>query len=204
MKILVACEESQVVAKAFRKKGHEAWSCDILPCSGGKPEWHIQDDVLKYLNENWDMIIAHPPCTDLAISGARWFPEKIKDGRQGKSIDFFMNFARCKCKKICIENPVGIMSTKWRKPTQYIQPWQFGHPETKKTGLWLKGLSKLKPTKIVDPEFIIGKNGKRYSPIHYMTKHSAKKKFGEERSVIRSKTYLGIAKAMASQWGGLQ
>lgn len=127
MKILVACEESQAVTKEFRAKGHEAYSCDILPCSGGHPEWHIQGDVTEQLEKQWDMIIAFPPCTDLAVSGARWFPEKRANGSQQRSIDFFMLFANAKCDKISIENPIGIMSTLFRKPDQIIQPWQFGH-----------------------------------------------------------------------------
>ena len=133
MKVLVACEESQEVCKAFREKGHEAYSCDIQPCSGGHPEWHLQVDALELLKMKWDLIIAHPPCTDLAVSGARWFEEKRKDGRQKRSIDFFMEFANCHCERVAIENPVCIMSSIWRKPDQIINPWQFGHPEQKKT-----------------------------------------------------------------------
>lgn len=138
MKILVACEESQAVTKEFRRLGHEAYSCDIVPCSGGHPEWHLQQDVLPLLKEKWDMIIAFPPCTDLAVSGAAWFEQKRRDGRQQKSIDFFMHFANADCPKIAIENPIGIMSTKWRKPDQIVQPWMFGHPESKATCFWLK------------------------------------------------------------------
>lgn len=149
MRVLVACEESQEVCKAFRELGHEAYSCDIQDCSGGHPEWHIKRDVLEILNDGWDLVIAHPPCTDLAVSGARWFAEKRADGRQQRSIEFFMRFADCKCDHVAIENPVGIMSTVWRKPDQIIQPWMFGHGETKKTCLWLKNLPKLVPTDIV-------------------------------------------------------
>lgn len=149
MKVLVACEESQEVCKAFRELGHEAYSCDIQECSGGHPEWHIQGDVLPLLKEKWDLIIAHPPCTDLAVSGARWFKKKRADGRQQRSIDFFMEFANCECERVAIENPVCIMSSVWRKPDQIIHPWQFGHPEQKKTCLWLKGLPNLKETKNV-------------------------------------------------------
>ena len=153
MKILIACEESQVVTKAFRAKGHEAFSCDTQPCSGGKPDWHLQYDVSTILKRplfwRWDMIIAFPPCTHLAASGARWFKEKQKDGRQQKGIDFFMTFVKAEIEKISIENPIGIMSTVWRKPDQIIQPWQFGHGETKATCLWLKGLPKLVSTNIV-------------------------------------------------------
>jgi len=185
MKILVACEESQAVTIEFRKKGHEAYSCDILPCSGGRPEWHIQDDVKMALCLDWDMIIAFPPCTHLASSGARWFPEKIKDGRQQQAISFFMLLANHPCKKIVIENPIGIMSTKYRKPDQIIQPWQFGHGETKSTCLWLKGLPKLKPTNIVDG---------RENRIWKMAP-------SKDRAKLRSKTFPGIAEAMAEQWG---
>jgi len=149
MKVLIACEESQEVCKAFRKLGHEAYSCDILPCSGGHPEWHIQGDVTPLLKKEWDMIIAFPPCTHLAVSGARHFEQKRKDGRQQQGIDFFMLFANAKCDKIAIENPVCIMSSKWRKPDQIIQPFMFGHEAKKTTCLWLKGLPKLKATKIV-------------------------------------------------------
>ena len=201
MKVLVACEESQEVCKAFRERGHEAFSCDLQECSGGHPEWHIQGDVLPILNGNctfvtesgdahqqngrWDLIIAHPPCTDLAVSGARWFPEKQKDFRQQKACVFFMQMALANCEKVAVENPVSIMSTVYRKPDQIIQPWQFGHGEVKKTCLWLKGLPKLNPTKIVE-----GREQKvwRMAP-------------GPERSKRRSKTFSGIAKAMAEQWG---
>ena len=150
MKILVACEESQAVTIEMRRLGHEAYSCDIEPCSGGHPEWHLQVDALELLKMKWDMILAFPPCTHLAVSGARYFEQKRKDGRQQAAIDFFMRFANADCPKIAIENPVGIMSSVWRKPDQIIQPWQFGHGETKKTCLWLKGIPLLVPTNIVD------------------------------------------------------
>jgi len=139
MKVLIACEESQAVTVEFRKLGHEAYSCDIEPCSGGHPEWHLQKDVRQVLEDRWDMIIAFPPCTHLAASGAAWFAQKRADGRQQAAIDFFMLFANHDCRHIAIENPVGIMSTAYRKPDQIIQPWQFGHGETKATCLWLKG-----------------------------------------------------------------
>jgi len=184
MKILVACEESQAVTIAFRNKGHEAYSCDIQDCSG-HPEWHLKGDVLNYLYQQWDMIIAFPPCTDLCVSGARWFKEKHASGQQQKSIDFFLKFVNLSCYRIAIENPIGIMSRLYRKPDQIIQPWQFGHGETKSTCLWLKGLPLLKPTDIVDG---------RESRIHKMAP-------GPERSVLRSKTFPGIANAMADQWG---
>jgi len=132
MKVLVACEESQAVTIEFRKLGHEAYSCDIQECSGGYPEWHLQQDVTELLKQEWDMIIAFPPCTHLAVSGSRHFEQKRKDGRQQEGIDFFMLFANAKCDKIVIENPVGIMSTIWRKPNQIINPWQFGDSFNKK------------------------------------------------------------------------
>ena len=149
MRILVACEESQAVTTELRRLGHEAYSCDLQECSGGHPEWHLQVDALELLKMRWDMILAFPPCTDLAVSGAKWFAEKRADGRQQRSMDFFMRFANADCERIAIENPVGIMSSHWRKPDQIIQPWQFGHGETKATCLWLKGLPKLTPTEIV-------------------------------------------------------
>ena len=187
MKVLIACEESQAVTIEFRKLDHEAYSCDILPCSGGHPEWHIQGDVIPQLNKEWDIIIAFPPCTHLAVSGARWFQEKRKDGRQQKAIDFFIYIANRDCKKIAIENPVGIMSTLYKKPDQIIQPWQFGHGETKATCLWLRGLPKLKPTNIVTG---------RENRIWKMAP-------SKDRAKLRSKTFPGIAKAMAEQWGKL-
>ena len=182
--ILVACEESQSVTIEMRNLGLEAYSCDVLQCSGGHPEWHLQEDVIPLLKEAWDMVIAFPPCTHLAVSGARWFKEKRKDGRQQQGIDFFMEFANCDCEKVAIENPIGIMSTVWRKPDQIIQPWQFGHGETKATCLWLKELPKLEPTNIVEGrEQKIWKMGP--SP---------------ERTKLRSGTFTGIAEAMATQW----
>jgi site-specific DNA-cytosine methylase len=203
MKVLVACEESQAVTIEYRRLGHEAYSCDIQPCSGGHPEWHILGDVLNVLNGNaifrtqdgkihcidgrWDMIIAFPPCTDLASSGARWFPEKRADGRQQRSIEFFMRFANAPCERIAIENPVGIMSSIYRKPDQIVQPWQFGHGETKATCLWLKNLEPLNPTCIVSG---------RQPRVHHMPP-------GPDRAKLRSKTYTGIARAMAEQWGGV-
>lgn len=186
MRILVACEESQAVTIELRRLGHEAYSCDIQECSGGHPEWHLQQDVTPLLYEKWDMIIAFPPCTDLAVSGARWFPQKRADGRQKRSIEFFMQFANADCPKIAIENPIGIMSSEYRKPDQIIQPWMFGHGETKATCLWLKGLPPLTPTNIV-----VGREQRvwRMAP-------------GPERAKLRSKTFPGIARAMAEQWAG--
>lgn len=191
----MACEESQVVTKEFRLLGHNAYSCDTEPCSGEHPEWHIQGDVIPLLEQHWDMIIAFPPCTHIAVSGALWFKQKQVDGRQQQGIDFFMLFANNKCPKIAIENPVGIMSTKWRKPDQIIQPYQFGDSFSKKTCLWLKGLPLLVPTSIVDRgEHVTYKNGKAMSK--WMANASKL-----ERSKIRSKTFTGIAKAMADTWG---
>jgi len=196
MKILVACEESQAVCIAFRERGHEAYSCDILPCSGGHPEWHIQDDVLKHLNDGWDMMIAFPPCTHLAVSGARHFEQKRKDGRQQQGIDFFMKFIKTDILKVAIENPVGIMSTIYRKPDCIIQPWMFGDEAQKTTCLWLIGLPPLQPTKIVSKgEFITFKSGKRH-PKWYADAFKV-----NEHGKLRSKTFPGIAKALANQYG---
>ena len=193
MKILVACEESQAVTKAFRNKGHEAYSCDTEPCSGGHPEWHLQQDVIPLLQDDWDMILAFPPCTHLAVSGAAWFEQKRKDGRQQQGIDFFMEFVNAPCERVAIENPIGIMSTVYRKPDQIIQPWMFGHKEKKATCLWLKGLPKLIPTSDLKAETdALPKNIQQR--MHYMPP-------SKDRSKLRSKTYEGIAKAMAEQWG---
>lgn len=194
MKVLVACEESQAVTMAFRALGHEAYSCDVMECSGGHPEWHLQQDVTGLLEMEWDMIIAFPPCTHLAVSGAAWFAEKRKDGRQQEGIDFFMKFADVKCEKVCIENPVGIMSTQWRKPDQIIQPYEYGHLEQKKTCFWLKGLSKLVETDNVHHEMMTLSKKER-ERIHYLPP-------GPDRAKLRSKTFLGVALAMAEQWGG--
>jgi hypothetical protein len=203
MKILVACEESQAVTKELRLLGHEAYSCDLLPTTGDNPEWHLQKDVLPLLKEKWDMIIAFPPCTDLAVSGARHFERKILDGSQQKSIDFFMKFVNADCAKIAIENPIGIMSSKYRKPDQIIQPWQFGDKAQKSTCLWLKGLPKLEPTNIVDKgeffEFTSKKGEKKRMPMWYY-KALQEAKTPEQRRTLRSKTFKGIAVAMATQW----
>ena len=205
MRVLVACEESQRVCMAFRKRGHEAYSCDIIDCSGGHPEWHIKDDVLKHLDEGWDLIIAHPPCTYLTVTGNRWFNVEKYGDKATKRIEerelaakFFMEFVNAPCEKIAIENPVGYMSTAYRKPDQIIQPYQFGHPERKATCLWLKGLAPLVPTNIVEPEIIKHKSGKTDSRWHFETLKLPK----EQRSIERSKTFEGIAEAMAEQWGG--
>ena len=203
MKVLVACEESQVVTKEFRKLGHEAFSCDILECSGGHPEWHLQQDVFKAINQGWDMMIAFPPCTDLAVSGARHFERKRADGSQQRSVKFFMDLANAPIGKIALENPIGIMSTEWRKPDQIIQPWQFGDKAQKSTCLWLKGLPKLEHTNIVEKgeffEFVSKKGEKKRMPMWYY-KALQEAKTPAQRRTLRSKTFKGIAEAMAKQW----
>ena len=204
MKILVACEESQVVTKELRALGHEAYSCDIEPCSGGHPEWHLQQDVTELLREKWDMIISFPPCTYLTVTGNRWFNiEKYGDKARQRhkdrddAVDFFMLFANADCEKIVIENPVGTMSTRWRKPDQIINPFEYGDPFEKKTCLWIKGLPKLQSTNIVEvpkrTEFASGKTMASW----YC---DALKLPPKERAKVRSKTFPGIAKAMAEQW----
>lgn len=220
MKVLVACEESQTVCKAFRAKGHEAYSCDIQRCSGGHPEWHICNDVLDIINGNtefftcdgtlhiinaWDMIIAHPPCTYLTNTGNRWFNvqrygdkaiQRVKSREE--AAQFFMAFVNAPCEHIAIENPVGYMSTHYRKADQIIQPYMFGHEAEKRTCLWLKNLPALKATNVVKPpervRFASGKSMPQwYADAWHMS--------SEERSKFRSKTFQGIAKAMADQWG---
>lgn len=186
MRVLIACEYSGRVREAFRKMGHDAWSCDILPADDGSP-YHIQDDVLKHLNDGWDLMVAHPPCTHLAVSGARHFAEKIADGRQQEGIDFFMAMINAPIERIAVENPICIMSTKYRKPDQIIQPWQFGHGETKATCLWLKNLPKLVPTDIVE-----GRENRVW-----------KMPPSKDRWKLRSETYQGIADAIGQQWGAL-
>lgn len=221
MNVLVACEESQRVCVAFREKGHEAYSCDIAECSGGYPEWHIMQDVIPLLNGNcefetvdgikhkidgkWDLIIAHPPCTYLTVTGNRWFNverygekaiQRQKDRKE--AIKFFMEIANADCEKIVIENPIGVMSTVWRKPEQIIQPYMFGDSAEKKTCLWLKGVEPLKATNEVEPpervKFDSGKTmPKWYADMWHLPR--------EERSRLRSQTFPGFAKAMAEQWG---
>lgn len=183
MRVLIACEYSGRVRDAFIARGHNAVSCDLLPTEVPGP--HYQGDVFDILDDSWDLVIGHPPCTHLAVSGARWFPQKRADGRQQAAIDFFMALANASIPRIALENPVSIMSTQWRKPDQIIQPWQFGHGETKATCLWLKGLPLLTPTNIVDG---------RQPRIHHMAP-------GPDRWRERSRTYQGIADAMAAQWG---
>lgn len=182
-KILVACEYSGRVREAFRSLGYDAISCDLLPTELPGP--HHQGDVTELPRDHWDLVIAFPPCTHLAVSGARWFEQKKKDGRQKEAIDFFMLFANLQI-PYCIENPVGIMSSQWRKPNQIIQPWQFGHGETKATCLWLQGLPLLQPTQLVEG---------REPRIHRLPPT-------EDRAKLRSLTYEGVAQAMAEQWGG--
>ena len=217
MRVLIACEESQEVCKAFRARGHEAYSCDVQEPSGGHPEWHILGDALEALKGGkivtmdgiehnvgkWDLLIAHPPCTYLTLAGNKWFKPEFADRfpdrqkQRKESVDFFMDIANADCDKIAIENPVGVMSSQWRKPDQYIEPYMFGDPEKKKTGLWLKGLPLLKPTNIVEPVIIHCKSGANEPRWHMETMRLPK----EERSRVRSKTFIGIAKAMAEQWG---
>lgn len=204
VKILIACEESQAVCKAFRLEGFEAYSCDIEPCSGGHPEWHLQQDVAKLLKEEWSAVIAFPPCTHLCVSGAKHFAVKRADGRQQQGIDFFMLFANLKI-PYAIENPVGIMSSVWRKPDQVIQPWQFGDCAQKTTCLWLNGLPKIVPTKIVEKgSFYISPSGKKLPSWYGDAVDANGKKIGYNTQAIktlRSKTFPGIAEAMAKQWG---
>lgn len=228
MRVLVACEESQAVTKEFRRLGHEAYSCDIIDCSGGHPEWHIMQDVLPLLNgccsfkttdgtehtieSKWDMIIAFPPCTHLAVSGARHFEKKRADGRQREGIEFFCQFLNADCDHIAIENPVGIISGDYipnhfpdlaekyglpRKPTQIIQPYEFGDPHKKTTCLWLKGVAELKSTNVVEPELLqyTCADGRKVS----FSKDYCRTK--GDRGCARSKTYPGIARAMAEAWG---
>ena len=205
--VLVACEESQAVTIEFRKLGFNAYSCDLQPCTGNHPEWHIMDDVLKIINDNkWDCMIGFPPCTHLAVSGAAWFQQKKMDGRQDDAIHFFMQLINAPIKHIAIKNPIGIMSNVYRKPNQIIHPYYFGDAVSKKTCLWLKNLPllyhnaniNLFDDKIthVKPHQIKFGDGKNYSgPAAKWYKDA------ETRSKERSKTYLGIAKAMAIQWG---
>ena len=250
MKILVACEESQAVTIELRKLGHDAYSCDIIECSGGHPEWHIMQDVLEIINPQkyktaagswrggydyeiidgimfstcdkkahfirgkWDMIIAFPPCTHLAVSGARHFEKKRADGRQREGIEFFCQFLNADCDRIAVENPVGIISGDYiqkhfpdlaekyalpKKPSQIIQPYEFGDPHKKTTCLWLKGLPYLSPTNIVDPTLVqyTCKSGKVVTFDEFMVKG-----FEGDRAKHRSKTFPGVAKAMAEQWAG--
>ncbi len=203
MKILCACEESQAVTIELRKLGHEAYSCDIIPCSGGHPEWHLQQDVTPLLRQKWDMIIAFPPCTYLTNAGARHLYKGgvLNKERYAKGIEakrFFMMFYTADCPRIAIENPTPSRIYELPEKTQIIQPWQFGHPYTKRTQLWLRGLPKLEPTNIVMPERTWCPSGS------YSGKHEEKHRgmFTTDRAKNRSKTFQGIARAMAEQWAG--
>ena len=232
LNILIACEESQAVCKAFRKLGHNAYSCDLLACSGEHPEWHFNHDVTEVLNKTnlilqngkkasvngmWDLMIGHPPCTYLAVSGAQWYyhpddknlpvekrrphpkyPNRAKDREDG--VNFFMLLANARIKRIAIETPVGIMSNRWRKPDQKIQPYEFGDPYSKGTCLWLKNLWTLHPSKETEDhgEKIFFKSGK--SQPKWYSEALSKAKTPEERRTLRSKTFPGIARAMAEQW----
>lgn len=235
MNVLVACEESQAVCKAFRERGHNAFSCDLLECSGGHPEWHFQHDVFDiidnhggilengeeyYVDGEWDIMIAHPPCTFLAVSGARWyyhpddkdlpvekrrshphFPNRAKDREEG--IIFFEALAKANVRRIAIENPVGIMNTIWRKPDQIVQPYMFGDSASKKTCLWLKNLPLLIPTKIVDPGERVVLSSGRSLPKWYSDSFNTKIST-EERRTLRSKTFPGFANALAEQWSNFE
>jgi len=216
-RVLVGCEESQAITKEFRKLGFEAYSCDLLPCSGGHPEWHIQGDVLDQLDKNWDLAIFHPTCTFLSSSGAQWYyhpedknlptdqrrphpkyPNRIAD--RELSIEFFLKLANAPITHICIENPVGIMSSRYRKPDCIVNPWQFGDEAQKTTCLWLKNLPKLQPTKIVGKgNFIEFSSGKKQP--QWYAEAISKAKTQDERRTLRSKTFLGMAKAIADQYG---
>jgi len=209
-KILVACEESQAITIKIRDLGHEAFSCDILPCSGGHPEWHLQGDVFNYVNKGWDLMIAHPPCTYLSVSGARHLYNK--DGsknleryeNQKLALEFVQKLMDVPIPRIAIENPVSVISTKIRKPDQIVQPWMFGDSASKTTCLWLKNLPKLVATNVVDKgdfmEWIDKKSGKvkRQATWYYDALINARSP--EERRSLRSKTFQGMAQAMAEQW----
>jgi len=203
MKILVACEFSGTVRDAFAAKGHDAWSCDILLSETAGN--HIQKDIFDVIDSDWDLMIAHPPCTYLTVTGNKWMKPEFSDRfpnraqQRQEAINFFLKLANAPIAKIAIENPVGIISTAWRKPDQYIHPYQFGDPHSKKTGLWLKGLPLLTPTKIVEPKFHIYKDGRKDPIWHFETMSLP----SHERMKARSKTFQGIADAMAKQWGKL-
>lgn len=207
MRVLIACEESQTICKAFRAKGHEAFSCDIKPCSGGHPEWHIQDDVLKHLNESWDLIIAHPPCTYLTTAGAPNLPkhpERIEKGFE--AAEFFKKFLDAPCKHIAIENPVPMSVFKLPPYSQIVYPYQFGDASCKKICLWLKGLPPLKSTNDIGKEsvemyyWIDKKTGKRRSGSKWYNNCGK----GDKRSQRRSKTFKGFADAVVEQWSTLE
>jgi hypothetical protein len=205
MKVLIACEYSGTVRDAFIKAGHEAISCDLLPTDVDGPHYQgsVFDLIDKHNNNGWDLMIAHPPCTYLTVTGNKWFKPEFKDRfpdrhkQREDAIEFFKTLFECNIPRICLENPVGVISTIYKKPTQYVQPWQFGDPHSKKTGLWLKNLPPLVPTKIVEPQFYIYKDGRK-DPIWHVESMRMKPL---ERMKYRSKTFQGIADAMAQQWG---
>ena len=239
LNILVACEESQAITKELRKLGHNAYSCDLLSCSGGHPEWHFNMDVFKVISDkggvlengkkvklknNWEMMIAHPPCTFLAVSGARWyyhpednmlpfdkrrphprFPNRANDKEE--AIDFFIKLCEAPIDKIAVENPVGIISTRYKKPSQTVHPWMFGDEASKSTCLWLKNLPKLIPTNMVDKgefkDWIDKKTGKTKRQALWYYEALQQAKTPQERRTLRSKTFKGIAEAMATQWTNL-
>lgn len=206
MKVLIACEESQAVCTEFRKLGHEAYSCDIQESSGGHPEWHIQGDVLEQLDKGWDLMIAHPPCTYLAVSGARWLyntdgsKNKERWDNMEKGLNFVKALMEAPIEKIVIENPISVISSRIKKPTQIIRPYEFGENSTKSTCLWLKNVPKLIPTNIIKPTKHTTKSGKQYDSWWFESSLISDLK---ERAKFRSKTFPGIAKAMAEQWGKL-
>jgi len=203
LRVLIACERSGVVRRAFRARGYAAWSCDIEPADDDSP-YHIRHDVLdvidgwlfkgEYWITPWDLMIAHPPCTDLAVSGSRWFAEKRADGRQQSAIDFFMKLAQAPIPRIALEQPISIISSAYRKPDQVIHPYQFGHPEFKATSIWLKNLPLLQPTDILMPPHRDSEEWIAWNRVHRMPP-------GPDRAKNRSETYAGIAGAMAEQWG---
>ena len=210
MKVLIACEESQAVTKAFRKLGHEAYSCDLLPCSGGHPEWHFKQDVFEVINKGWDLMIAHPPCTYLAVSGARHLYNKDKTKNierwenQKIALDFVQKLMDASIQRIAIENPISVISSKIRKPDQIVQPYMFGDSASKSTCLWLKNLPKLIATNEVSKgefkEWIDKKSGKTKRQALWYYEALQKAKTSAERRTLRSKTFEGIANALAEQW----
>jgi hypothetical protein len=209
-KVLIACEESQAVTIAFRKLGFEAYSCDILPCTGGHPEWHYQQDVFEVINKGWDLMIAHPPCTYLSVSGAKHLynkdgsPNEERYNNQREALLFVKKLMDANISSIAIENPISVISSKLRKPDQIVQPYWFGDSASKSTCLWLKNLPKLEPTDMVDKGQFkewIGKNGKTKKQPMWYYEALTKAKTTQERRGLRSKTFQGIADAMANQWG---
>lgn len=212
MRVLIACEESQAVTIAFRELGHEAFSCDILPCSGGHSEWHFQQDVFEVINKGWDLMIAHPPCTYLSVAGA-WAMYN-KDGsineqrlkNQNEALEFVEKLMNCNIEKIAIENPISVISSKIRKPDQIIHPYHFGHKASKSTCLWLKNLPLLEYTNVVEKgefkEWVDNKTGKIKRQATWIYDCLNEAKTPAERRTLRSKTFKGIAEAMANQWGG--